>query len=291
MSSDVPWPIRARFVHLLNVTFMAHLDLKWPTSTLEHPALLLRPFQPGGFAGSYRSSQPRFFSVRPSFGGYVSERNIDVVNEEVETDLMWQRIPVLTSSTCIPPHPPSLRGKTTNKPMLPDNASPTEKKREAQCEASARYREKSTQFPPPPSLQTHLSFTQALSQGSRCWPAARRQVRHFLCRLSYSSNGLRRREELKHDEEAKERAREARARYRENNREILAKKQRLVRKRAFIKKHGVHAYIQRRFDAPMPMTQAPSVQEDVSEGDEDWDGYPNARPLISPYDDPLFKRW
>ncbi|KAJ7604017.1 hypothetical protein FB45DRAFT_881027 [Roridomyces roridus] len=228
MSSDVPWPIRARFVHLLNVTFMAHLDLKWLTSTLEHPALLLRPFQPGGFAGSYRSSQPRFFSVRPSFGGYVSERNIDVVNEEVETDLMWQRIPVLTSSTCIPPHPPSLRGKTTNKPML----------HRAKVLAAGRLR------------------------------------------------AAKRREELKHDEEAKERAREARA-----NREILAKKQRLVRKRAFIKKHGVHAYIQRRFDAPMPMTQAPSVQEDVSEGDEDWDGYPNARPLISPYDDPLFKRW
>ncbi|KAJ7430085.1 hypothetical protein B0H11DRAFT_1943732 [Mycena galericulata] len=52
-----------------------------------------------------------------------------------------------------------------------------------------------------------------------------------------------------------------------SNREELALQQRLVRKRAFIKKHGVHAYIQRRFDAPM-RSAAVSTSEDGDSGAE-----------------------
>ncbi|KAJ7094437.1 hypothetical protein B0H15DRAFT_946854 [Mycena belliarum] len=62
----------------------------------------------------------------------------------------------------------------------------------------------------------------------------------------------RRRAALKDDEVAKAKAREASARYRAQHREELALKQRKVRKRAFIQKHGLTAHIQRRFDAPMP---------------------------------------
>ncbi|KAJ7606920.1 hypothetical protein FB45DRAFT_1040641 [Roridomyces roridus] len=66
------------------------------------------------------------------------------------------------------------------------------------------------------------------------------------------SIGTRRREAQREDPKACTLALEASARYREGHRDELAAKQRQVRKRSFIAKHGVHAYIQRRFDAPPP---------------------------------------
>ncbi|KAJ7118005.1 hypothetical protein C8R43DRAFT_1137477 [Mycena crocata] len=92
-------------------------------------------------------------------------------------------------------------------------------------------------------------------------------------------------------------AREASARYRESHREELALKQRQVRKRAFIKKHGVHAFIQRRFDVPMPAPAArpdtPPPPSEEAEADETWDfwGSNNNAPVISTYDDPCLRRW
>ncbi|KAJ7367230.1 hypothetical protein DFH08DRAFT_949203 [Mycena albidolilacea] len=49
---------------------------------------------------------------------------------------------------------------------------------------------------------------------------------------------------------AKARAREASARYRERNCEELALQQRQVRKKAFIKKHGLYVHLKRGFAAP-----------------------------------------
>ncbi|KAJ7628912.1 hypothetical protein FB45DRAFT_1028978 [Roridomyces roridus] len=146
-------------------------------------------------------------------------------------------------------------------------------------------------------LANYVHFTLESSQGGVGAPCLHSSPFPFASSQVLASGRLRaakRREQLKHNEEAQERAREARARYRENNRELLAKKQRLVRKRAFIKKHGIHAYIQRCFDTPLPQKKAPLVQEEVSDGDDDginaWQGHSNAQPLISPYNDPFFKR-
>ncbi|KAJ7164570.1 hypothetical protein C8R43DRAFT_1122451 [Mycena crocata] len=94
------------------------------------------------------------------------------------------------------------------------------------------------------------------------------------------------------------RAREASARYRDRNRAELAQKQRKVRKRAYIDKHGVHAYIQRRFDAPMPSTAAqrastpPMPAQDSDDAAWDSWGSHSTAPIINiaDYCDPCLRR-
>ncbi|KAJ6631639.1 hypothetical protein B0H10DRAFT_2207262 [Mycena sp. CBHHK59/15] len=78
------------------------------------------------------------------------------------------------------------------------------------------------------------------------------------------------------------------------NREELALKQRKVRKQAFIKKHSVHAYIQWRFNAPIPSREV----DEEDDADDDHQGVHNddyrydasAAPLICDYNDPFLKR-
>ncbi|KAJ7206095.1 hypothetical protein GGX14DRAFT_568556 [Mycena pura] len=86
-------------------------------------------------------------------------------------------------------------------------------------------------------------------------------------------------------EGARAKAREAGARYREQNREELALKQRQVRKRAYIRKHGLYAHIQRRFDAPIAVPESDSEseggEEDLSWGPIGYDAM--AAPLICDY--------
>ncbi|KAJ7727336.1 hypothetical protein B0H14DRAFT_2640908 [Mycena olivaceomarginata] len=99
-------------------------------------------------------------------------------------------------------------------------------------------------------------------------------------------------------EDARAKAREASARYRERkankvrNREELALQQRQVRKRAYIKKHGLYAHIQRRFDAPIAVPESDSESEggedDLSWGPIGYDAM--AGPLICDYVDPLLRR-
>ncbi|KAJ7026242.1 hypothetical protein C8F04DRAFT_1190786 [Mycena alexandri] len=71
-------------------------------------------------------------------------------------------------------------------------------------------------------------------------------------------------------EEAKQHARDASARYRARNQEELALKQRKVRKRAHIAKHGIHAYLQRHYGAPSaaPEESEPEPDDDGDGGDE-----------------------
>ncbi|KAJ7903742.1 hypothetical protein B0H14DRAFT_3421922 [Mycena olivaceomarginata] len=93
-------------------------------------------------------------------------------------------------------------------------------------------------------------------------------------------------------EDARAKAREASARYREQNREELALKQRQVRKRTYIKKHGLYAHIQHRFDAPIAVPESDSEseggEEDLSWGPIGYDAM--AAPLICDYVDPLLRR-
>ncbi|KAJ7721063.1 hypothetical protein DFH07DRAFT_784220 [Mycena maculata] len=104
----------------------------------------------------------------------------------------------------------------------------------------------------------------------------------------------RRRAIQKKDPDARARAREASARYCARNRDELALQQRQVRKRAFIDKHGVHAYIQRRFDAPLK-----TKMNDPEPAEEDdsllfYDGTSRMRIealMICDYEDPFLKRW
>ncbi|KAJ7159908.1 hypothetical protein C8R43DRAFT_947988 [Mycena crocata] len=72
----------------------------------------------------------------------------------------------------------------------------------------------------------------------------------------------------KADNASRARAHAAAARYRACNREELARKQRQVRKRKSVKKHGIHAYIQRRFDAPIPSQQSAPVQDEPEVDEE-----------------------
>ncbi|KAJ6631626.1 hypothetical protein B0H10DRAFT_2207248 [Mycena sp. CBHHK59/15] len=99
----------------------------------------------------------------------------------------------------------------------------------------------------------------------------------------------------KDDEGAKARARAASAVYRANNREELALKQRKVCKQAFIKKHGVHTYIQRHFDAPTPSREVDDDEDDTEDdtdaAQDDHSYDPSAAPLICDYYDPFLKRW
>ncbi|KAJ7936006.1 hypothetical protein B0H13DRAFT_2304072 [Mycena leptocephala] len=119
------------------------------------------------------------------------------------------------------------------------------RKREARAAASARYRER---------------HRDAVLEAGRLRAAHRRK-------------NLRGAEYLRE----RDRAREASARYREGHRKKLALKQRLARKRAYIDKYGIHAYIQRRFDAPIrgrtpdpvpdPSVDASDDENDLSCGD------------------------
>ncbi|KAJ7198755.1 hypothetical protein GGX14DRAFT_401738 [Mycena pura] len=89
----------------------------------------------------------------------------------------------------------------------------------------------------------------------------------------------------------RERAKEASARYRARHREELALLQRQVRKRAYIKKYGIHAYIQRSFDAPIPGREDTPEPEPAEEQYADADEYSQSWGRISDYVDPLLKRW
>ncbi|KAJ7736632.1 hypothetical protein B0H16DRAFT_1466533 [Mycena metata] len=147
--------------------------------------------------------------------------------------------------------------------QAPPLTAKEQQKRAARAEASARYRERNRE---------------ALLESGRARAAHRRAKLH-----------LRGREYLL--ERARLRAREASARYRERNREELALKQRQVRKRAYIKKHGVHAYIQRRFDAPIPGREAPAEdndpEPDAATADSSRDEYEySSAPRICDYYDP-----
>ncbi|KAJ7871167.1 hypothetical protein B0H14DRAFT_3439621 [Mycena olivaceomarginata] len=93
-------------------------------------------------------------------------------------------------------------------------------------------------------------------------------------------------------EDAHAKSHEASARYRERNREELTLQQRQVRKHAYIKKHGIYAHIQRRFDTPIAVPESDSE----SEGGEDdllWGpiGYDAmVAPLICDYVNPCLRR-
>ncbi|KAJ6627802.1 hypothetical protein B0H10DRAFT_1940795 [Mycena sp. CBHHK59/15] len=91
-------------------------------------------------------------------------------------------------------------------------------------------------------------------------------------------------------ERARERAREASARYRMKNREALALKQRQARKRAFIDKHGIHAYIQQRFDAPIPREPESESDSESATDDLSWGEIgPSTSGPICDYIDPCLK--
>ncbi|KAF8157581.1 hypothetical protein K438DRAFT_2074188 [Mycena galopus ATCC 62051] len=113
------------------------------------------------------------------------------------------------------------------------------------------------------------------------------------------------------EERKKEAKRVASARYRERSRSCplpstrgrgplpsssLAVKQRLVHKRAYIRKHGIYAHIQRRFDAPIHRDPEPesSGQEEEDNDDNAWGfGRPDLNyiaPRICDYDDPFLRR-
>ncbi|KAJ7740501.1 hypothetical protein B0H14DRAFT_3515530 [Mycena olivaceomarginata] len=139
-----------------------------------------------------------------------------------------------------------------------------ERRRESRHAASARYRERHREL--------------VLQAG---WERAARRRAH-LKTLDPGDEVL---------EGARAKAREASARYREQNREELALKQRKVRKRAYIKKHGLYAHIQRRFDAPIAVPESDSEseggEEDYSWGPVGYDAM--AAPLICDYVDPFLK--
>ncbi|KAJ6630399.1 hypothetical protein B0H10DRAFT_1939158 [Mycena sp. CBHHK59/15] len=144
------------------------------------------------------------------------------------------------STTMLPPPPaPTARAASstrTKPPMSQPEARKLERVHESRRAASARYRDKHR--------------PKVLEAGRIC--------------------AARRRSTLKDDEDAKARARAASARYRSENRDELALKQRKVRKAAFIKKHGVHAYIQRCFDAPIPREpDSPPPEDSVDDGNAD----------------------
>ncbi|KAF8126857.1 hypothetical protein K438DRAFT_2001198 [Mycena galopus ATCC 62051] len=123
------------------------------------------------------------------------------------------------------------------------SAENEERKKESRRAASARYR---------------LRHREAVLQAGR-ERAARRRA--HLRTLKPGHQDL---------EAARSRAREASARYRAQNRDALAVKQRLVRKRAYIHKHGIHAHIQRRFDAPIHREPEPESSGKEEDDNDAW---------------------
>jgi hypothetical protein len=74
-------------------------------------------------------------------------------------------------------------------------------------------------------------------------------------------------------------------------------KQRLVRKRTFIHKHGLHAHIQRRFNAPIPGRKEPESEPEDGDADDEEDEDLSWGPIdstyaprICDYEDPCLKR-
>ncbi|KAJ7512296.1 hypothetical protein B0H11DRAFT_2214100 [Mycena galericulata] len=179
-------------------------------------------------------------------------------------------------------HSAERTASTTVKKARDIPAPQTQRQLESHRAASARYRERNR--------------AKVLEAGRK---RAAEYVPLFTVSPEYTGSKVdhRRRAKLKNNEEARERARQASARYRGRNREELALQQRQVRKRAFIKKHGIHAYIQRRFDAP-PRTAAVSTSEEEDPDAEalrnfvfyDGTNCSNAPIIISEYEDPFFPR-
>ncbi|KAJ6504333.1 hypothetical protein C8R47DRAFT_1210403 [Mycena vitilis] len=143
-----------------------------------------------------------------------------------------------------------------------------QKRCEAQAEASARYRERNRA---------------AVLEAGRLRAARRRDHIRKNLRGEAATEALRR-------------VRKASAKYRARNREELAARQCDVRKRAFINKHGIHACIQPRFDAPIPRredTPDPDVAAGVEGQDLDWGGlidHTYSASSICDYVDPCLKR-
>ncbi|KAJ6621292.1 hypothetical protein B0H10DRAFT_2215226 [Mycena sp. CBHHK59/15] len=169
-------------------------------------------------------------------------------------------------STCLHFDPCSLSrmAQTVKKPAGQSLSKvQKERRRESRRAASARYRE------------CHRS---EVLEAGRIRAAQRRA---YLASLSPGDPAR---------EAARLKAREASARYHAENRELLALKQRKLHKKAFIKKHGVHAYIQRRFDAP----PGPEPEPEPQDNDDDGISWPvdyASAPLICDYDDPCLKRY
>jgi hypothetical protein len=74
-------------------------------------------------------------------------------------------------------------------------------------------------------------------------------------------------------------------------------KQRLVRKRTFIHKHGLHTHIQRRFNAPIPGRKEPELEPEDGDADDEededlsWGPIDSTyAPCICDYEDPCLKR-
>ncbi|KAF8137812.1 hypothetical protein K438DRAFT_1996669 [Mycena galopus ATCC 62051] len=148
------------------------------------------------------------------------------------------------TSTCPLPSSMSRTVKaftTSRRPKL--SAENEERKKESRRAASARYR---------------LRNREAVLQAGR--ERASRRCAH-LRTLKPGHQDL---------EAAHSRAREASARYRAQNRDALTVKQRLVHKRAYIHKHGIHAHIQRRFDAPIHQEPEPESSGEEEDDNDTW---------------------
>ncbi|KAJ7900468.1 hypothetical protein B0H13DRAFT_2336573 [Mycena leptocephala] len=141
-----------------------------------------------------------------------------------------------------------------------------ERRRESRRAASARYRERH---------RAQVLEAGRIRAAQRCHNLKKLSGREYLA------------------ERSRLKAREASARYRAENREALALQERQRRKRAFIDKYGIHAYIQRRFDAPIPSCEPDSDPEDAGDENDDlsWgDIGPCVSALICDYIDPCLKR-
>ncbi|KAJ6511746.1 hypothetical protein DFH09DRAFT_1333634 [Mycena vulgaris] len=151
----------------------------------------------------------------------------------------------------------------------------------------------------PSNLSTICDQVKAKKKRSRaqqqCFFESRRQAsarfREKNCDKVLEAGRLhaaKRRAAQKRDEEARARAREASAQYRARNRDELAQKQRLVRKRAFLKKYGLSAHIQRRFDAPISSRE--QVEDELEPFVNDDAPDPAAPIFISDYNDSFLHR-
>ncbi|KAK7033874.1 hypothetical protein R3P38DRAFT_3186188 [Favolaschia claudopus] len=131
---------------------------------------------------------------------------------------------------------PLLRPHFMSAPAQSRSQAKQQQRRLASADASAKYRD---------------SHREAVLEAGRIRAAARR---------------ARLRGDTERDALARLKAKESHQRYREGNRDSLALKARKARKKAFIKRHGVHAYIQRSFDAPIPGRDMTPDDEDEGTG-------------------------
>ncbi|KAF8139159.1 hypothetical protein K438DRAFT_722407 [Mycena galopus ATCC 62051] len=157
---------------------------------------------------------------------------------------------------------PPRRQKTPQRPKV--SKQQEDKRKESRRAASARYCDRNRQ----------VVLQAGRERAARC--------RAHLRMLEAGNPSL---------ESARACAREASARYRAQNREALTLKQHLVRKHAYIRKHGIYAHIQRRFDAPIHR----DLESDGGEDDDDdaWGfGRPDPNyvaPRICDYEDPFLR--